>query len=133
MPKAAIIIGILLDTLGIVTYAGAAAGLFGAAAHASPTALIPSVVGTLLLGCGILASNPAYLKHAMHAAAAIALLGFIGAIVRPITTMAKGTFALNVASVSQFIMAALCALFVILAIRSFKQIRRERLARGSSV
>jgi hypothetical protein len=132
MPKVAIIIGILLDTLGIVTYAGAAAGIFGTG-HASPTALIPSVVGTLLLGCGILAANPAYLKHAMHAAAAIALLGFIGAIMRPIMTMARGTFALNAASVSQFIMAALCALFVILAIRSFKQIRRERLARGSSV
>src|SRR3954471_19647171 len=106
MPKVAIIIGIILDTLGIVTYAGAAAGIFGGG-HASPTALIPSVVGTLLLGCGILASNPAYLKHAMHAAAALALLGFIGAIMRPIIAMAKGTFAFNVATFSQLVMAAL--------------------------
>jgi hypothetical protein len=131
MPKVAIIIGIILDTLGIVTYAGAAAGLFGAG-HASPTALIPSVVGTLLLGCGILAGNPAYLKHAMHAAAAIALLGFIGAIVRPIMQMAKGTFVFNVATFSQLVMAALCAVFVVLAIRSFKQVRRDRLAAASS-
>ncbi len=130
MPKVAIIIGILLDALGIVTYAGAAAGFFGEGVHASPTAFIPSIVGTILLICGILALNPAYLKHAMHAAAAFALLGFIGAIMRPIMGLTKGTFTLGVPTISQLIMALLCGIFVLLAIGSFREARRARQAAG---
>ena len=81
MPAVSIIFGALLVALGVVSYTGAVP-YFGEHAYVSPTALIPAAVGTLLVLCGLLALNERFLKHAMHAAAAIGLLGLIGALAR---------------------------------------------------
>src|SRR5205085_2682044 len=91
MAKVAIVIGLLLVILGFVTYFGVSAGWFGDM-HASPTALIPSIVGILMLLCGAFELNPANLKHAMHAAAALALLGVLACLGRIIPTAIKGKF-----------------------------------------
>jgi len=126
MAKVAIVIGLLLLILGFVTYFGVMAGWFGAM-HASPTALIPAIEGILLLLCGAIALNPAYLKHAMHAAAALALFGVIACLIRIVPTAIKGQFnPTSVAGISLLVMAGLSALFVILAINSFVQVRRQR-------
>src|SRR5438105_15476586 len=128
MPKVTITIGLMLLILGFVTYFGAAAGWF-AGGHASPTALIPAILGILLLLCGALAFNPNRLKHSMHAAAALALLGLLACLGRIVPTAIKGKFeALSVSGVSLIGMGVLCALFVGLAINSFVAARRQRQA-----
>jgi hypothetical protein len=65
-------VGAVLTVLGIAGYA-----LTGAA---SPTALIPSLVGVLILACGVLARQEKLRKHAIHAALAVALLGALGSL-----------------------------------------------------
>ena len=44
------------------------------------TALIPFIAGGLLLVCGLIGQNTARRKHAMHAAAAMAVIGFGGSV-----------------------------------------------------
>lgn len=60
-------VGAVLTLLGIAGYA-----LTGAA---SLTALIPSLVGVLILACGLLARQEKLRRHAIHGALAVALLG----------------------------------------------------------
>lgn len=73
MPKLAIVIGVLLIAAGL-------AGYFGAG-RVSLTALIPAAFGLVLAGLGGVGYwKPSGRKHAMHAAAAIALLGLLGSI-----------------------------------------------------
>ncbi|MBV8203231.1 MAG: hypothetical protein JOZ15_21665, partial [Acidobacteria bacterium] len=62
--------GLALSALGIAGYV--------ASNGVSPTALIPLAFGLLLIVCGVLARREALLKHAMHAAAVLGLLGFLG-------------------------------------------------------
>ena len=123
MAKTAIIFAVLLIILGLVFYVGALAGVISQG-HASPTALIPTGFGVILLICGLVAMNPANRKHAMHAAAMFALLGLIGAVMRPITAIFKGTLSASAALYSQVLMAILCAVFLALCIRSFINARR---------
>src|SRR5688572_15194360 len=75
MIKTTMTIGVLLCVLGFVTY-WYWAQLGGD--KQSPTALIPAGFGTLLLllGFGSLV-KPGMRKHFMHAAVALALLGFL--------------------------------------------------------
>src|SRR5262245_45411308 len=108
MPKVAITIGLVLLCLGFITYFGAAAGWLGSVPP-SMTALIPAVLGILMLLCGALAFKPARLKNMMHMASAAALLGLLACLGRIIPTAMKGTFqAGSVAGVSLLIMCILC-------------------------
>jgi hypothetical protein len=61
----------------------------------------------------------------MHAAAAVGLLGFLGGAGKLIAGLAKGNPS-GLAVFSQAGMAVLCALFVVLAVRSFIAARRAR-------
>jgi hypothetical protein len=76
MAPVSIVSGILLTILGLWAY-------FTGAPEppkdtVSPTALIPAVVGVLLILLGLLAFNEKLRKHAMHAAAVLGLLGVLG-------------------------------------------------------
>ena len=75
MSSTIIVFGMLLTLLGLAGYF-----LTGAS---SPTALIPAIFGVLLLVLGFLARSEATRKHAMHAAATVALVGCGGAAVQP--------------------------------------------------
>ncbi|HWB54765.1 MAG TPA: hypothetical protein VG722_11255, partial [Tepidisphaeraceae bacterium] len=121
-----IFFGLLLTSLGLITYFGAIAGWF--AAKASPTALIPAGAGVLLILLGAMALRPAMRKHAMHTAAMIALLGVIAPLGRLISVAVEHKLVVSTASVSQGIMALLCAIFLVLCIRSFIAARRNRVA-----
>ena len=120
MPFTSIICGVLLILVGIVGYAyGMSAG------HASATALIPAAFGLVLALLGIFSRMKDDLrKHLMHAAAAIALIGFILTAGRLV--MKLGDLALSAAVLSQLAMAAICLIFVVLAVRSFAEARRNR-------
>jgi hypothetical protein len=92
------------------------------------TALIPAIEGVLLLACGAVALSPKLLKHAMHLAAVIGVLGFIGALQTIIKRKPSGLALVDMAG-----MALLSAIFVGLCVWSFIQARRARRAQGFPV
>ncbi len=129
MPVVSIFFGILLIALGVWGRFGGALGLwepfgFAAPEHLSATALIPAGVGSLLVLFGLLAFKENLLKHAMHGAAMMGLLGLIAALARIFTTgNVRG-----IGGVSLTAMALLCGVFLALCVNSFIQIRRRRRA-----
>ena len=96
-------------------------GLGGYAAFQSPTALIPVAFGGLLGACGIVARKEHLRKHAMHAAAAVALLGFIPSVpgLLGIPSLLAGEAVRPAAVVLRSVMALLCLGFLVVAVRSF--------------
>ncbi len=119
MPNTTIICGSLLVIIGFVGYGY---GLMNG--NASLTALIPSAFGFVLEILGFVAKSSEPLrKHLMHAAVVVALLGFIMTAGRML--MKLSTFSLGAATISQLLMAAVCLVFVILAVRSFAAARRS--------
>jgi hypothetical protein len=120
MPSTSIACGVLLIIIGILGYVSGV--LHGAA---SLTALIPAVFGLVLFLLGIFARKSEGLrKHLMHAAVVIALLGFLMTAGRLVSKLGELTY--SAAVVSQVSMALVCLLFVILAVKSFIDARRER-------
>jgi len=121
MAKFSIVFGIILIILGIVSY-------FGISSE-SITALIPAFLGIPVLVLGFLALNEKYLKHAMHAAAVLMLLGFVGTVsgLFKFSRMIGGeVFERPSAITIQAIMALLCLIFLIFAIKSFIDARKKK-------
>ena len=117
MPSTAITCGTLLVLIGILGYVNGVMTI-----HPSMTALIPAAVGIVLLLLGIFARMREGLrKHLMHAAAVVALLGFLSSAGRLVSKLGELTY--NAAVVSQVSMALVCLLFVILAVKSFMDAR----------
>jgi hypothetical protein len=118
MTSTSIICGALLILIGLIGY-----GYGMSAGAASPTALIPAAFGILIaiLG-GIAAAKPDLRKHLMHVAVLLGLIGFIIPTIRLL--MKIGQLTMSAAFVSQFAMALVCLVFVILAVRSFIAARR---------
>ena len=126
MAPVAIVFGLLLVLLGSMGYFAPDTLGQNDPGKTSPTALIPAGIGAVLVVCGLVASAaPNLRKHAMHLAAAVALIGALGGIM----PLMRGGMALEKASVrSGIAMIVLCGLFVILCIRSFVQARAARAA-----
>ena len=121
MANTAIAFGAAFIALGLIGYFGTGA--------ASPTALIPCALGALLLLLGAIARNPARRKHAMHAAAIVGLIGFLGA-GRGLTKIAPLLAGEPVerpnAVIAQAVMALLSLVFLAHCIKSFVDARRAR-------
>lgn len=122
MPFTSILCGVLLILVGVVGYAyGMSTG------HASPTALIPAAFGIVLALLGVISRAKDDLrKHLMHGAAAVALIGFILTAGRLVMNLSDLT--LSAAVLSQLAMALICLVFVVLAVKSFADARRSRVA-----
>lgn len=121
MPRNTIAFGIVLVLLGLVAYI--------ASAMASITALIPSFFGLVFLILGITGLREGLRKHAMHASAAVGLLGFIGTVmglVKLFSLLAGADVERPYAVIVQAIMALLCLIYIGLAVRSFIAARRGR-------
>lgn len=119
MPTTAILCGVILIVLGV---AGYVSGLMND--RASVTALIPAFFGIALSGLGIAArAKEGLRKHLMHGAVVVALLGFIATAGRLLSRLSELTA--TPAVISQAIMAVVCLVFVILAIKSFAAARRN--------
>lgn len=116
MAATAIVFGLLLTLLGFVGYFLTGTSSF--------TALIPAAFGLLLVVLGFIARAEAARKHAMHAAAAVALVGFLGALMSLLRTPTGVRSA--VALASQVTMLLLTGIFVVLCVRSFIAARRAR-------
>ena len=123
MPLLTIVTGVILDVIGL-------AG-FVLSGSQSLTALIPCIFGTILLLCGILAmAVPKTRKHAMHAAALVALLGFLAIMGRsgaklPALFSGQPVEPSATAVSLQLIFAVVCFLYVVACIRSFIEARRS--------
>jgi hypothetical protein len=105
-------------------------GIGGYAAFHSPTALIPVAFGVLLAACGLVARKEHLRRHALHAAAAVALLGFLPSVpgLLGIPDLLAGEAARPAAVVLRSVMAILCLAFLVVAVRSFVAARRARTA-----
>jgi hypothetical protein len=123
--RIAIVFGLLLIALGGGTYAYAVS----TRDNPSPTPLIATGFGVALVLLGLLATRDNLRKHAMHAAAAVGLLGALGGVIAIFIPVFKGNglgdlFAFWV----KLAMAVLCLAFVGLCVNSFVQARRRRAA-----
>lgn len=121
MAKLSITYGVIFILMGLISY-------FGISSE-SITALIPTFIGIPMLVLGWLGVNEKYLKHTMHAAAVLMLLGFLGTFSGLIKffKMLGGAETVRPAAVTvQAIMALLCLVFLILAIKSFIDARKNK-------
>lgn len=120
MPKIAIAIGAALIAVGAWAFAASSP-------DSSPTALIPALLGLVLVVTGALSLwRLDWRRHAMHAAAAVALIGVLGSVGQLIGQPAEGSEDADVAQVAGVLNLLLCGVFLALAVRSFVQARRTR-------
>lgn len=110
--------GLILIVLGLAAYF-----LTG---RVSVTALIPAFFGAVFVILALVARNESARKHAMHAAVALGLLGFLGTL-RVVPLVMRGEL-MRPAVLAQLAMMILMAVYVALGVRSFKAARRARLA-----
>jgi hypothetical protein len=113
--------GISLTLLGLGFYLGTG--------QESPTALIPAVLGGLVLGLGALCSINRFRVHGMHAVTALAVLGILGGapgVVAILGFLAGGELTRPYAAVSQTLLAVFSLGFFLVSLRSFVMARRAR-------
>lgn len=93
------------------------------------TALIPAFIGIGFAICALVATTENRRKHAMHGAVLLAILGFggsVGGIPKLVQLLSGEAIERPEAAWGRSIMAVLCVIFVVLAVRSFIQARRAR-------
>ncbi len=119
MASTTILFGLLLAALGL--------GGYFATGTSSVTALIPAIFGLLFIALGFVARSEASRKHAMHGAAMVGLIGLLTAGGSLLTNPPglRPALAVN----SQIAMALLCAIFLVLCVRSFIEARKARAAK----
>lgn len=121
MAKLTIVYGVVFILMGLYGY-------FGISSE-SVTALIPTFFGIPMLIFGWLGLNEKYLKHVMHGAAVLTLLGFAGTVsglIKFFKMLGGAETARPEAVTVQAIMAVLCLVFLILAVKSFIDVRKNR-------
>jgi hypothetical protein len=138
VPAVSVVFGVLLIALGVWGRFGGSLGLWEPLGLAAPeqlsnTALIPAFVGAALVLLGLLAFKESWLKHAMHGAAMIGLLGFLAAAGRLVSSLITKGKVEGVGGASLVLMTLLCAVFVGLCVNSFIQTRRRRRAAAAAV
>lgn len=127
-----VICGLILTAIGSYAYLNATPN--EVTGKVSPTALIPAVIGVLILICGALSFKDGLRKHAMHFAAMLGVLGFLGGFAPPIRQLATGKD-LNLtapAAVAGLAMSLVCAAFVAMCVRSFIAARKAREAKAAA-
>ncbi len=125
MPIVTIVLGLLLIGLGVGGFVGTGSEHY--------TAFIPAGFGVIFVLLGALARNERMLKHAMHAAAMLGLIGFLMPAIRLAVKLSAGDDIKPVALWTNVAMAVLCAIFVGLCIKSFIDARRRRTAGEAGV
>ena len=146
MSKVAILFGVFLIALGMYGYFGSTPKTKPSTVFAgndvaekstasepvkrSFTAMIPAAVGLLLAIYGMVGLQPERRKDAMHAAAGVALLGFLAGGVRflmKLPALLNGDPNLNQrALMFSGLMGLICMAYLILSIRSFIAARKQK-------
>jgi hypothetical protein len=120
MPGTTRIAGFILIAIGLIGYFATGA--------ASLTALIPAMVGALLLLLAMVARSEEMRKHAMHAAVAVALLAALGTLPRLLPALAAGELQ-RPAVIAQATMVLVLLVYVAMGVKSFIDARRARTGR----
>jgi len=115
MHRWTILFGLLLAAIGLGDYYFADAK--------QPMALIPAVLGIAMFVCGMVAAQGAMRMLAIHVAALIGVIGFVG----PLVTLFEDT-ANTAAVLAKGLTSALCLMFVLMCVNSFLEVRRARKA-----
>lgn len=121
MPTLSIIFGIILITIGLLGY-------FGLGSQ-SITALIPAFLGLPVTILGIIGLKEKFLKTTMHIASVIMLIGFLGTVsglIKFFGMLAGNQLERPEAVTVQAIMSVLCLVFLIFAVKSFIDARRNK-------
>jgi len=129
MPTVAMIFGALLTALGVVAYTSP--DLLGTGDPYKISALSPAFLGLPIALAGLVAAlKPSLLKHAMHLAAILGLLGVVGGFV----PVALRNFNFETAAVKVGVgMTVLSLVFVGLCVKSFIDAKKARKLREASV
>lgn len=125
MPNVTIFFGAMLSAVSLFGY------FRSLAASPSPTVFIPMGFGIVLIVLGILARKPDLRKHAMHAAAAVGLIGFLVAGGRGFAKLGEAASddpTIHRAPRLVLLMALVCLIFVVTCVGSFIAARRRRKA-----
>ena len=127
MAKLTIVFGVLLVLVGVTGF------ILTGSNH--PTALIPSLIGVILLFAGVRASTPDPKQRMlwMHVASTVGLLGFLGTLksAYDVIRLANGVvYEHPIAVEEKAATCLLCLLFVAFCVRSFIEARRTRLLSG---
>ena len=123
VPFVTIGFGVLLTIIGV--------GGYVMSGMVSWTALIPAFLGVPLAVLGGLATKESLLKHAMHGAAMVGLLGLLGTVsglIKFFRMLGGAEVARPEAVQVQALVAVLCAVFIGLCVNSFIQARKARTA-----
>jgi hypothetical protein len=115
MHRWTILFGLLLLAIGLGGYYFADAK--------QPMALIPAVLGIAMFVCGMVAAQGAMRMLAIHVAALIGVIGFVG----PLIALFEDT-ANTAAVLAKGLTSALCLMFVLTCVNSFLEVRRARKA-----
>lgn len=121
MAKLSIAYGVIFILMGLISY-------FGISSE-SITALIPAFFGIPMVILGWLGLKEKYLKHTMHGAAVLMLLGFfgtIGGLIKFFKMLGGVETARPSAVTVQAIMALMCLVFLIFAVKSFIDARQSK-------
>jgi cytochrome bd-type quinol oxidase subunit 2 len=124
MSSISIVVGLILTVYGAFSYT--------TSETQSPTALIPAGFGVAFLVLGALAIREKFRKHAMHLAAMVGLIGFLGGAIMgfpkllPLLSGEINDAKTHNKAVSQNLLAFTCLVFVILCVNSFIQARKRR-------
>jgi uncharacterized membrane protein len=117
MPGITRVVGFILIAIGVIGYLSTGA--------ASITALIPAMVGAIMLVLALAARNAQARKHAMHAAVAFALIAALATLPRLIPGLMARAFQ-RPATIAQLAMVLVLLFYVLMGVRSFIQARRDR-------
>ena len=115
---------------GILLILNGAAGYFMADADSkSLTAFIPSVVGVLLVLCGVISAvKESARMHAMHISALVGLIGVLGALGNLAPALASEKSPSYLGLTMTVVMGILSASYVVACIQSFRAAGRARRA-----
>lgn len=120
----------MLTTTRLCGFALIAIGIVGyvATGMASLTALIPAMIGAVLLVLALAGRSADVRRHAMHAAVALALIAALGTLPRLLPALVAGEFA-RASVIAQALMVIVLLIYVALGVRSFIEARRARMGR----
>ncbi len=116
-------LGMLLIILGFASYFGSGRESF--------TAMIPAFFGLIFVIFGALAAVEKIKKHVMHAAVGFAVLSLAGTfsgILGLFTIISGGDVERPLATYSQSAMFFMCLVYIIAAIKSFREARKAAAA-----
>jgi hypothetical protein len=127
VPAQSLFVGLVLAVLSTTAYlTGTPDAETG---KVSPTALIPAGIGGLLAVLGGLSlAAPGLRKHAMHFAAMVGLVGFLGGFMPVVRGYSKtGSVDFGKPAVQLgLLMSVLCLAFVVMCVKSFIDARKAR-------